>query len=158
MATTYAPNVSNLINNTAGAVQTLPDERVGGVQRTWVEKVTMAGAAVADQIVVARLPYGAVPLSMRITVDTSAGTGTTIAVGDKNNVSRFATAGTLTSTNTPTDFIKNGSAIGVPLTTCYDYAGTSNTNYEDIMLTIGVSSLTASGTMTIVTSYLDYSS
>ena len=156
MALTYAPNCSNLVNNTAGAVQTLPDFRVGGKKRIWVEKVTMAGAAVNDQVMVARLPYGSVPLSISVTTDTSAGTSTVLCFGDKNNISRFSSAGTLTSTNTPTEFCKNGAAIGVPLTTAYDNAGTSNTNYEDILMTITVSSLTSSGTLTIVTQYSDY--
>ncbi len=158
MATTFAPNCSVLVNNTAGAVQTLPDERVGGKERIWVEKYTMAGNAIADQIMVARLPYGAVPLNIVLTASISAGTSTILAVGDKNNISRFSGSGTLTSSDTPTEFLKNAAAVGVPLTTAYDYAGTSNTNYEDILITIGTSSLTSSGTLTIVTKYIDYSS
>jgi hypothetical protein len=45
---------------------------------------------------------------------------------------------------------------GVPLTTCYDYAGTASTAYEDILITVGVSSLPSTGTLVLVTKYLDY--
>ena len=156
MALTYAPNCSLLVNNTGGAVQSLPDERVGGKPREFVEVVTFAGQAVGDQIMVARLPYGSVPLGVTFNASASAG-ASTIAIGDKNNVSRFAAAGTFTSTDTPTRKM-TAATHGIPLTTCYDNAGVSNTNYEDILLTIGVSSLPSSGSLVVVTEYLSYSS
>ena len=158
MATLVTPNISKLVNNTAGAVQSLPDESFGGKGRRQVERYAMAGAAIGDQIHCARLPFGSIPLSIVLTVSVSAGTGTTISVGDKNNTSRFAAAGTLTSTDTPTEFHKNAATRGLALTTCYDYAGVSNTNYEDILLTIGTSSLSATGTLVIETHYLEYNS
>jgi len=154
MAVTYAPNCSLLVNNTAGVVQSLPDERVGGHERVWVEAIAMAGTAIADQIMVARLPYGSVPLSVDISTSVSLGVST-IAIGDKINASRFSAAGTYTSTNATTNAI-NVATKGIPLTTCYDYAGTSSTAYEDILITVGVSSLVSTGTLVVVTKYIDY--
>lgn len=156
MATTFAPNVSLLVNNTAGAVQQLPDERVGGKTRNWIEKITMAGQNAADQVVVARLPYGSVPLDLKIATDTSLG-ATTAAFGDKINVSRFATAGTFTATTGWSSKLLPTPA-GLPLTTAYDYAGVASTQYEDVLLTLGVSSLPSAGTLTVWIEYLDYGS
>lgn len=156
MATVYAPNFSLLVSNTAGNVQQLPDERVGGKVRIWMDRVTMNGNAIGEQIAVARLPYGAVPLDLFYSADTSVGVST-IAAGDKNNISRFATAGTYTVTTIQTTKLLP-TALGVPLTTAYDYAGVSNTNYEDVLLTVGVSSLPSAGTLTVVIEYLDYGS
>lgn len=157
MATTFAPNCSNLVNNAAGAVQTLPDVRVGGKVRTFTEVVSFSGQAIGDQIMVARIPYGSVPLGIILDATASFGSASTIALGDKNNVSRFANAGTFTSTDTPTRKM-NAAACGIPLTTCYDYAGVSSTAYEDILLTIGVSSLPSTGSCVVTTEYIDYSS
>lgn len=154
MAVTYAPNCSLLVNNTAGVVQTLPDERVGGHERIWTEVIALAGTAIADQIMIARLPYGSVPLVVEVSTSTSLG-ASTIAIGDKVNASRFSAAGTYTSTNATTNAI-NVATKGVPLTTCYDYAGTASTAYEDILITVGVSSLPSTGTLVLVTKYLDY--
>ncbi len=156
MATTFAPNVSLLVNNTAGAVQQLPDERVGGKTRNWVERITLAGAAIGDFIVVARIPYGSVPLDILVATDTSLGSST-VAIGDKINVSRFATAGTLTGTTALASKILP-TAVGVALTTAYDYLGVASTQYEDVLLCVGVSSLPSSGTLTVITKYLDYGS
>jgi hypothetical protein len=154
MATIFAPNCSLLVSNTGGNVQTLPDERVGGKTRNWIEVIALAGSAIADQIMVARLPYGSVPLEIKLNTSTSL-VASTIAIGDKNNVSRFSAAGVFTTTNTPTPKL-NATTAGVPLTTAYDYLGVSNTNYEDILLTIGISSLPSTGTLVVITEYTDY--
>jgi len=154
MATTFAPNCSLLVNNTGGNVQSLPTMVVGGKERTWTERITLASQAVDDQIMIARLPYGAVPLSFDVSTDTSL-SASTIAVGDLINASRFAAAGTLTGTNASTNLI-NVATKGVNLTTCYDYLGVSNTNYEDVLVTVAVSDLPSSGTLVFVTKYIDY--
>lgn len=154
MTVAFAPNCSLLVNNAGGQVQSLPDVRVGGKERTWTERIALTGQAPSVQTMVSRLPYGTVPLSFDISVDTSL-SGSTIAVGDLNNASRFSAAGTYTSTNATSNAI-NVATKGVPLTTAYDYLGVSNTNYEDVLLTIGTSSLPATGTMVVVTKYIDY--
>lgn len=154
MATIFAPNCSLLVSNTGGNVQTLPDVRVGGKTRNWVEVIALGGSAIADQIMIARLPYGTVPIAIDFNASASLGSST-VAIGDKNNVSRFSAAGAFTATNTTTPKINNAT-YGVPLTTCYDYAGVSSTAYEDILLTIGVSSLPSAGTLTVITKYIDY--
>lgn len=158
MATTFAPNCSLLVANAGGNVQNLPDMRASGKEREWVEKIPLGGASqvIADQVMVARLPFGAVPLVIELNSSVSLGV-VTISFGDKNNTSRFVAAGTFTAVDTPSP--KMGAIVaGVPLTTCYDYAGTSNTKYEDILMTIGTSSISAVGTLMICTKYLDYSS
>ena len=157
MALTYAPNVSLLVNNAGGLIQSLPDERVGGKLRIWVERITLAQQTIGDQIQIARLPFGAVPLDIWMETTATLGAAPTVAIGDKNNVSRFSAAGTFTSADARTSKI-NSTSVGVPLTTAYDNAGVSNTNYEDVLLTIGVSSLPAAGTLTTVIEYLDYGS
>lgn len=155
MTIAYAPNCSLLVNNTGGNVQSLPDVRVGGKLRTWTERIALLGQAPSVQTMVARLPYGTVPISLSISVDTSL-SNATIAVGDINNASRFSAAGTYTSTNGSTNAI-NVATKGIPLTTCYANDSTSsNTNFEDVLLTIGTSSLPATGTMVIITEYVDY--
>ena len=154
MALTYGSNCSLLVNNTGGVVQSLPDVRVGGKERTWTERIGLAGQAIGDQVMFARLPYGTVPIDVVMNTDTSLGSSQ-VALGDKNNVSRFAAAGAFTTTNTPTPKI-NATTAGVPLTTAYDNAGTSNTNYEDLLLTVSVSSLPSTGTLVIITKYVDY--
>lgn len=154
MALTYAPNCSLLVSNTGGNVQVLPDERVGGKPRVWVERIPITLLAIADQIMVARLPYGSVPIDITIETDTSL-SNAQVSFGDKNNTSRFAAAGAFTSTDARTSKLR-ASASGVPITTAYDNAGVNNTNYEDILLTVGVSSIAAGGTLTINVEYLDY--
>lgn len=160
MATFFAPNFSLLVGNTAGNVQSLPDERVGGKTRVWVEKVTLNGQAPGDFIAVARLPVGSVPIDIEFVASASLGAASTVAIGDKNNVSRFCAAGTFTTTDTKTSKI-NAAGAGVPITTAYQYDGTLATAtgpvaYEDILLTLGVSSLPVGGTLTVITTYLDY--
>lgn len=154
MAVVFAPNCSLLVGNTGGNVQTLPDVRVGGKERTWTERIALTGQAPVTQTMVARLPFGTVPLAIEFSTDTSL-SAASIAFGDANNASRFSAAGTYTGTNDTTNKI-NVATKGVPLTTAYDYLGVSNTNYEDILLTISGSSLPATGTMVVVTKYVDY--
>lgn len=154
MALTYAPNCSLLVNNTAGNVQSLPTVAVGGKERTFTEKIAITQLAIADQIMVARIPYGSIPLEINVNSSISL-SNAQISFGDKNNTSRFAAAGTFTSTATPTPKM-DATVGGVPLTTCYDNAGVSSTQYEDILMTIGVSSIAAGGTLMIVTRYIDY--
>lgn len=156
MATTFAPNCSLLVSNAGGLVQSLPDERVGGKERVWIEKITLAGQAPADPIMIARLPYGSVPTDFLLATDTSL-SGSTVAIGDKINVSRFAVAGTLTSTAGFASKLLPATG-GIPLTTAYDYAGVASTKYEDVLLTIGTSSLPVGGTLTVLTKYIDYGS
>ncbi len=154
MATTFAPNCSLLVNNTGGAVQSLPTMVVGGKERTWTERITLASQPAANHIMIARLPYGSVPLAIEVSTDTSL-SSSTLAVGDLNNFSRFSAAGTLTGTNASANLI-NVATKGVNLTTAYDYLGVASTAYEDILVTIGVSDLPSSGTLVFVTRYLDY--
>lgn len=156
MTTFFAPQCSLLVGNTGGNVQTLPpDYLITGKTRVWIEKIALNGQAPGDQIMIARLPYGATPVDLVYDSDTSLGAAATAAVGDKNNVSRFAAAGTFTATDTPTSKLR-ASAIGVPITTAYDYAGVNNTNYEDVLMTLGASSLPVGGTLTVLTYYQDY--
>lgn len=156
MTMTFAPNCSLLVTNSGGLVQSLPDERVGGKSRTWVERIALAGQNAADQIMVARLPYGSVPLNMEISVSATLG-ASTIAIGNIDNHSKYSAGGTYTSANVTTDAINNATK-GVPITSAWKYDDTVSTAFEDVLLTIGVSSLPSSGTLTIVTKYLDYSS
>ena len=154
MTIAYAPNCSLLVNNASGAVQSLPDVRVGGKERVWIERIALGGQATTVQTMIARLPYGAVPLSFDLSTDTSLGSST-VAIGDINNASRFSAAGTYTSLNATTNAI-NVATKGIPLTTVYDNAGVTTNNYEDVLITLGVSSLPSTGTLVVVTKYIDY--
>ena len=156
MAMTFAPEVSKLINNAGGLVQTLPDERVGGKTRNWVERIALAGQAIADQIMVARLPYGAVPLAFEISVSATLG-ASTVAIGNIDNHSKYSAGGTYTSANGTTNAI-NVATKGLPITSAWKYDDTVSTAFEDVLLTIGVSSLPSAGTLVVVTKYLDHSS
>lgn len=161
MATYYAPQVSLLIGNTGGNVQTLPpDQLVGGKTRVWIERFAMNGAVLGDQIVVARLPVGSAPVDIVLVTTTTLGAATNISLGDKNNTSRFSASGAFTTTDTPTSKL-NAASAGVPLTTGYQYDGTASTStgpvaYEDILLTILGSSLPLTGTLVVMTYYQDY--
>jgi hypothetical protein len=154
MTVAFAPNCSLLVNNTGGNVQSLPDMRVGGKERVWIERIALAGQAPSTQTMVARIPIGSVPLSIDISTDTSL-SASTVAFGDLNNASRFSAAGTYTGTNSTINAI-NMATKGVPLTTVYDYLGATTKPYEDILITTAVSSLPATGTMLVVTKYVDY--
>jgi hypothetical protein len=112
---------------------------------------------VGTQLAIARIPYGSVPIAIIHETDTSL-SSSAICYGDMNNVSRFAAAGTFTSTNTPTTVGPNVATCYVPLTTCYDYTGTASTLYEDVIVTTSISNLPASGTITFRCEWLEYNS
>lgn len=158
IASAVAPNFSTIVYNSSGNVQTLGQPNlITGKLRAWTERLTLATQTVGSQIAIARIPYGSVPIAIVHETDTSL-SSSSICYGDMNNVSRFAATGTFTSTNTPTFVGPNVATQGVQLTTCYDYAGVSNTLYEDVIVTTSISNLPASGTITFRVEYLEYNS
>ncbi len=160
MTVTSSPNVSKLVGNTAGNVQTLPDQAVGGKERCWIERQGIPNLLVGDMLCIARIQCGSYMAAIEITSDTSFGNGQ-FCIGDRNNASRFVAAGTFTSTDTPTDKLR-ASAKGVAIATPgWDQGATGtvasgNNLYDDIMLICVTSSFSAGGTFTVITKYIDY--
>lgn len=154
MAVSYAPNCTLLVNNTGGSVQSLPDVRVGGKLRVFTEVITLASQASASSIMFARIPYGSELYAIQVSVSATLSTST-LSFGDANSATRYGAAVTFTVANTKVDAL-NVVGRGVPLTTCYDNTGTVSSSYTDLLATIGTANLPASGTLVIVTEYVDY--
>lgn len=159
MAVVFATNFGLLVNNASGSVQVLPDERVGGKSRNFIERVAMSSQPSTSAIAIARIPYGSAIMAIQAVTDTSLGSaGCTLSLGDGNSATRFSAAASLQTTNTPQFLGPNGATCGVPLTTAYTYDGTASTQWEDVLATIGGASLPSSGTITFITEYIDYGS
>lgn len=154
MAVLFAPNCTLLVGNTGGAVQTLPDVRVGGKLRVFTEVVTLASQVFTNSIMIARIPYGSELYAINVSVSATLATST-LSFGDANSATRYGAATTYTTANTKTDAL-NVAGRGIPITTCYDNTGVASTAYTDLLATIGVANLPASGTLVIVTEYIDY--
>jgi hypothetical protein len=109
---------------------------VGGRLRVFNEKVTLASQTTSDTIAVARLPKGARVLYGVLHGDTSLGTAT-IAIGVAGVAGKYRAAATFTATNAPTLFGATA-ALGEPLAAD-----------EDVIVTVAVASLPASGTLRV---------
>ena len=147
-------NMAMVLANTGGGVQTLPNQLVGAKQHLWTERFTLAAQASGVNIPIARIPYGAALMDIVVNATVSLGTST-IAFGDMNNTVRFAAAATNTTVDGAVHKL-NAASDGLALTTCYDVNAVLNTSYEDIVMTVGVAALPASGTFIVTTYYQDY--
>src|SRR5579871_94576 len=155
IATQWGTQMTALVNNAGGAIQTLPPVNlVGGRQRTFVETVNLAGQANGTVIGVARIP---------LVSSVSLGTAT-ISFGDANNATVFAPAATLTVT-TPT-LVGAAAAIGQQISVGYDSVtgnqvtpfmpqkiGEGGALYEDIVMTVGAAALPGSGVLVVMTDF-----
>lgn len=163
-ATVWGVQMTLLTGNLGGAVQSLPQGNlVGARRREFVETLTLASQVSGTVIAVARVPLNSVFMGIEVTTDTSLGSST-IAFGDAHsgNSAIYGAAATLTATNTPTVFTKTA-VHGVEIKTGYDssgpvtgYAASAGFGgaYEDIIMTIGAATMPSSGTLRIVTRWL----
>ena len=120
--------------------QSLPAGNQGAAGRIigFRAQITFASQAAADQIRLFKLPAGILPIVGLINTDTSTGTAT-IAIGNSGATGKYRTAATFTTTNTPNLFGNQAATGGI----------TPATATEEILATVAVASLPASGQATI---------
>lgn len=159
----YFPDqMGNLTGNLGGALQVLPQVNlVGGKERNFITRITLASQISGKKFAVARLPLYSAFLGILICSDTSLGSST-ISFGDMNSAAIYAAAQTFTATDTPT-LIGKTSAFGLPITAGYDattglavtYASSSGFGalYEDVVMTVGAATFPASGNLVVVVQY-----
>lgn len=156
MAVLFAPNSTLLVGNAGGAVQSLPNMQVGGKVRVFTEVITLASQVFTNSIMFARVPYGSLLRAIWMSSSVSLGTST-IALGDANSSTRYAAAAVFTTVNVPADLLI-ATQRGIQITTAYDNGGAASLAYTDLLATIGVANLPASGTLVFQTEYEDYGS
>ena len=160
----FSDQMTLLTGNVGGAVQSLPQvSLVGGRERNFISRITLASQISGKVFAVARIPLYSAFLGILVATDTSLGSST-IAFGDAGNGNSaiYVAAQTFTATNTPT-LLGLVSAFGVPITAGYDsvtgnavnYSSSSGFGglYEDIIMTVGAATFPASGNLVIVTQY-----
>lgn len=153
-ASAFSNEMTSLTGNTGGNVQVLPRVTlVGSRKRNFIATIPLAAQASGSIIGIARLPKGAMIAGIGLQTDTSLGTST-LAIGDVNTPAKFAAAATLTATETRTN-VGLTAQMGVPLDgPNYDcVTGLASQSYEDVVLTVGVAALPASGNLKV---FLDY--
>lgn len=163
-ATAWSDTMLQLVGNTGGAVQALPNSNVvGGKCRKFISRITLASQASGLVIGVARIPLPASIVSIMLHTSVSLGS-TTIALGNaaNGNSAIYLAAQTFTVL-TPT-FVGLVATMGIPITTGIDgisglpvtpYApGQGGAVYEDINLTTGAATAPASGTLCITFEYM----
>lgn len=163
-ATAFFDQMSKLVLNIGGAVQSLPHvNTAGGKLRAFTNSLTLNSQASATVFGVARIPLPFIFLGIELDTDTSLGSST-IAFGNaaSGNSAIYAAAATFTATDTPTPKGK-ASLYGTEITSGYDCqtgALTTPQNasgyggaYEDIIMTVGAATLPASGNLRVTVYY-----
>jgi hypothetical protein len=155
VATYFSTQMAALTGNTGGAVQTLPTvSQIGGRERIQVANLALASQTSGSAIMLARLPLGAVISGIQLITDTSLGTST-IALGDvgAGNSAIYAAAQTLTGLNTPTR-VGLAATHGAMIATGYDATtGNLSKSYEDVVMTVAVANLPATGNVVVIFEY-----
>lgn len=173
VASAYFAPMASVVANLGGAVQQLPASwQFGGKQRTFGGVLALNSQAVGTYGL-CRLPlFGAI---VGLTVVTSVSLGTsTLAIGDANAAAQYAAATTYTAVDTPTRIGKAAQHL-VQLVQGYDATTGKATNYaaaqndpqsaapesqgfgglyEDVLVTVAVGALPASGTLAILVDYV----
>jgi hypothetical protein len=166
-ATAWSDIMTKLVNNQGGQVESLPEVRLlGGKVCQQVSTITLAAQASGTVIHVARIPKGSVIRSIDVITDTSLGS-TTVKFGDAHsgNSAIYGAAATLTATDTLTRFGPPTATFGVPIDTCYDYAGNGPLTaqlpspygagqFEDVLMITGAATAPASGTVKVAIAYV----
>ena len=164
-ATLFGPNMTLLVGNAGGKVQQLPQVNlVGGKERIFVEKITLAAQVNGSIFGVARLPLPAVLLGITVLTSVTLGSST-LKFGNAGNGNSaiYGAAAALTATNTPTTWAASGT-YGQQITSGYDcqsgaqvtaYApGAAGGLYEEVIMTVGGADLPGSGTVLVLTRYM----
>lgn len=134
MATTYATEVSGYTSDppekSLAAVQ-------GGRMVRYRAAITLAGQAIDDEIVLAKVRDNANFAYGVITTDTSLGTAT-VKIGHGASFDEYRAAAEFTATNTPTPFGKADAIAADP-----------NDGEIEVRAVVGTAALPASGTLVI---------
>ena len=116
----------------------------GGKLRVLIEVFNFAGEATGSYAIGAPLPAGAVPVFGCLVASASTGSST-LAIGNRDNASRYRAGTILAQTDTPVLF-----GPGLVL-------GSATAATEQLMLTVGNAALPAAGRLIIMLLYVDNS-
>lgn len=153
-ATAWTPQMTKLVGNTGGAVESLPDVTLIGARvRAQQAVIPLASQTAGTVTHIARLPLGAAIIGIVFNTDTSLGS-TTVALGNAGdgNSAIYTAAATLTSTDTPTWRLKQAKQQ-VQITSGTDYLGASAA-FEDVTVTMAAATAPSSGNLTITVLYV----
>lgn len=164
-ATLFGTEMTTLTTNIGGNIESLlPSYLSHGKDRYFVANLALAIQGSTAVIGVARLPLPFVLTGIKLLTDTSLGSST-IALGNagNGNAAKYKAAAVFTAVDTPT-FVGLTASMGVPITsgfdcvsglaTGYGAGGNGGALYEDIILTVAVAALPASGNLRIFFSYV----
>ena len=116
----------------------------GGKLRVLIEVFNFAGEATGSHPIGAPLPAGAVPVLGFLVTSASTGSST-LAIGNRDNASRYRAGTILSQIDTPVLF-----GQGLVL-------GSATAAAEQLMLTVGSAALPAAGRLVIMLLYVDNS-
>lgn len=164
-ATIFGTQMTKLVGNTGGGVQSLPNvDSVGGRRRGFIESLIYGSWANPSVIGVARLPLPFIMTDITVITDTSTGS-TTLAFGDpgNGNSAKWAAAAAYTSTDNPSKIGKTA-ALGVEQLAGFDsetgvatsYTGSSGYGgaYTDVIMTTGGAQAPAAGNLRIMFEFM----
>ena len=129
----------------SASTEFLAASQLGGKVRAALAEFTCASDAVGVYTVPIRLPRGARVIALYMNASATMGASATIAIGTPGADAKYRAAATYTTANTPSFFALNA-ATATPLTT-----------EEQIIMTVAVASLPASGRLVIGFLYVDNS-
>lgn len=162
-ATAFGTEMTTLTGNAGGGIQGLLASYIShGKDRNFVANLALASQVSTTVIGMARLPLPFVLTGITLLTDTSLGSST-IALGNagNGNSAKYMAAATFTAVNTPT-FPGLIASMGVPILSGFDSQGLATgysqgnqggALYEDVILTVGVATLPASGNLRIIFNY-----
>jgi len=134
--------MTTLFSNDTAGLGTTPNQAlsggvVGGRLRRFRSFITLASQPTTDDILLARIPAGHTFAFGVLTAGVSLGTAT-VAVGPAGATGKYRAAAVFTATNTPTMFGVAAAVDDAPLAAP-----------EDVLLTIAVAALPASGILVV---------
>lgn len=137
-------------NTAAAGVATASTEFVpalaqGGKVRSAIAEFTCASDAIGTYTIPIRIPRGARVRRVSMNASVTMGASATIAIGIAGATGKYRAAATFTTANATTDFALNA-AIGVPLVV-----------EEQLLMTVAVAALPASGRLLIEAEWVDNS-
>lgn len=136
MATTYSAEATLALNSTPSKF--VPVAKWGGRLRRFRATITLAAQAIADDVVLFKLPSGSLFAYGVLNSSATLGATATVAVGVAGTPAKYRAAAVHTTPNLPVLFGLNSAVDDEPLT-----------GDEDVILTVGVAALPASGTLIV---------